>query len=134
MNVSAIKNKTILIVDKDVELLTMREGYLKTAGAKVLRAENRKQAMDLFNQFPVDLVITDLMMDYMDDGFVLCHEIRKIKPNTPIVIVSAVTGQTGFAFDTTTEEERSWIKADVMLNKPVRIEQMLGEVDRLLKD
>ena len=30
-----------------------------------------------------------------------------------------------------TEEERSWIKADALLAKPIRFEQLKAEIDRL---
>ncbi len=36
-------------------------------------------------------------------------------------------------FDAATDEERSWIKADAMLAKPIRFEQLKREIDRLLK-
>jgi len=33
-----------------------------------------------------------------------------------------------------TEEERAWIKADAFLAKPVRPEQILGELGRLMPE
>jgi len=35
-------------------------------------------------------------------------------------------------FDASTKEERSWIKADLFLSKPIRHEQLLREIKRLL--
>lgn len=40
-------------------------------------------------------------------------------------MVTGVTGETGIEFDAATNEERAWIKADELLAKPVRPEQLL---------
>ena len=51
----------------------------------------------------------------------------------PVILVTGVAGETGIEFDAATEEEKSWIKADVLLSKPIRAEQVLGELTRLIK-
>jgi hypothetical protein len=50
-----------------------------------------------------------------------------------VLLVTGVTSETGFEFDAQTSEERSWIKADGLLPKPIRYEQLIGEVKKLLK-
>ena len=72
-----------------------------------------------------DLAIVDLMMEYKDSGFALCYHIKKKDPSIPVILVTAVTSETGLEFDAATEEERSWVKADAMLAKPLRFEQLL---------
>ena len=73
------------------------------------------------------------MLEHVDSGFSLCYHIKKNRPELPIIMISAVVTETGFSFDAATEEERSWVRADVFLNKPVRTEQLLYEIDRLLE-
>jgi hypothetical protein len=41
-------------------------------------------------------------------------------------------GETGIEFDAQTPDERSWIKADTLIQKPVRPEQLIREIERLL--
>ena len=72
------------------------------------------------------------MMEDPDAGFTLCHHIRKKDPTIPIILVTSVNSETGLDFDMATEEERSWIKADALLAKPIRFEQLKGAIDRLL--
>lgn len=48
--------------------------------------------------------------------------------------MTSVTPETGLDFDAATEEERSWIKADVRLGKPVSFETVYREIQRLLPD
>jgi CheY-like chemotaxis protein len=73
------------------------------------------------------------MMEHMDGGFALCYHIKKKNGRIPVILISAVTSETGLEFDAATDEERSWVKADVMLTKPVRFEQLKREIDRLLE-
>jgi len=80
-----------------------------------------------------DLAIVDLIMEQMDSGFVLCHQIKKLYPNVPIIMVTAVRSSTGLDFDAKTPEAKSWLKADCILDKPVRAEELLNTVRRLLK-
>jgi CheY-like chemotaxis protein len=63
---------------------------------------------------------------------VLCHHIRKQDPSIPVILVTSVNSETGMDFDMATGEDREWIKADALLAKPIRFEQLLGEIDRLL--
>jgi CheY-like chemotaxis protein len=63
----------------------------------------------------------------------LCYRIKKQDPTIPVIMVTSVTSETGLDFDATTKEERSWIKADALLDKPVRFEQLQREMNRLLK-
>ena len=73
------------------------------------------------------------MMERMDDGFVLCYDIKKKNADIPVIMVTGVSRETGMEFDAATDEERSWLKADVILAKPIRFEQLTREIDRLLK-
>ena len=125
--------KTILVVDDDADFVTQVQVQLEAAGYTVLPAESQARAEQILADTQPDLAIVDLMMEHMDGGFVLAYKIKKAAPDTPVILVTAVTSETGFEFDAATEEERSWVKADVILDKPVRFEQLTREIDRLLK-
>ena len=127
-------NKTILLVDDDEDFLTQMQVQLTAAGYQVDTAGGRKEALERIedgNKY--DLAIVDLMMQEVDDGFALCHQIKRIDPAIPVIMVTAVTAETGMAFDASTSEERSWVKADAVLAKPVRFEQLEREIGRLLE-
>ena len=126
--------KTILVVDDDPDFLIQQEAILKAAGYDVVTACNRIEGeARLAEQLP-DAMIADLMMDETDDGFILCYAAKKKDPAMPIILVTSVASETGIEFDAATDEERSWIKADVLLAKPIRAEQIVAELKRLLKD
>ena len=123
---------TILVVDDDIDILEQTCMILQNAGFKTLKADGEAAAKELLNTQRPDLAILDLMMENMDSGFILSHLIKKMDPAIPVIIISAVTSQTGMHFDTSDKSERSWIKADSFMAKGVRPEQLIGEVERLL--
>ena len=49
-----------------------------------------------------------------------------------MILVTAVTSETGLVFDPTSPAERAWVGADAVLAKPIRFEQLKREIDRLL--
>jgi two-component system, OmpR family, response regulator len=124
---------TVLLVDDDDDFLFQQRVQLETAGFQVLAAQGQKEAEGILAERRPDLAVLDVMMENPDAGFTLCHRIRKKDPAIPVILVTSVNGETGLGFDMATEEERSWIKADALLAKPIRFEQLRSEIDRLLK-
>lgn len=125
--------KTVFLVDDDIDFLMQQKIQLEAAGFQVKTAESQKQAEEMLVSFRPDIAVIDLMMEHTDGGFSLCYHIKKKDSSIPVIIVTSVASETGLEFDTATEEERLWIKADAMLAKPVRFEQLRSEMDRLLK-
>ncbi len=74
------------------------------------------------------------MMEEEDAGFTLCHNLKKRWADLPIIMVTAVAAETGLSFNVKTREEHRWIKADALLEKPVRAEQLQREIEKLLQD
>jgi CheY-like chemotaxis protein len=124
--------KTVLLVDDDPDFLFQEQTYLEKAGFEVLTAVGYQQAEEILARVQPDLAVVDLMMETPDAGFTLCYHIRKQHPNLPVIMVTSVNQETGLEFDTATADQRSWIKANAILSKPIRFEQLQREIDRLL--
>ncbi|NQU41902.1 response regulator [bacterium] len=125
--------KTILVVDDDEDFRLQVRFQLEADGYQVIEAESPAGAHRILESTTPDLMIVDLMMDEVDAGFTLCHDIKKTLPALPIILATAVASETGIEFDAATDEERCWVKADAVLNKPIRGEQLRRELNRLLR-
>jgi two-component system OmpR family response regulator len=125
---------TLLVVDDDPDFLDQMSVQLAGAGFRVLPAGGQRQARAVLESERADLAVVDLMLENADGGFSLCHYLKSRTPAMPVILVTAVTSETGLEFDAGTAEERSWVKADVFLAKPVRLEQLVREIHRLLKE
>ena len=126
--------KTILVVDDDIDYLYQEKVQLEAAGYRVVEAQSGNDAEKLLEKIHPDLAVLDLMMEEEDRGFLLCYSIKKRYPDVPVILVTGVASETGIAFDAATTEERRWIKADAVLAKPIRFEQLVREIKRLLKE
>jgi CheY-like chemotaxis protein len=124
--------KRILVVDDDIDLLEQVAMILQSDGYDVVQAQGQVEAEEALLSTIPDLAVLDLMMEQMDSGFVLCHNIKKLYPGTPVIILTAVQAATGLDFKARSNEAGSWVGADVLLDKPVRPEQLRAEVKRLL--
>ncbi|SHI91209.1 DNA-binding response regulator, OmpR family, contains REC and winged-helix (wHTH) domain [Clostridium cavendishii DSM 21758] len=80
-------NETILVVDDEDRMRKLIGAYLKKSDYKVLEACNGYEAIKIFDENRVHLIVLDVMMPIMD-GYEVCKEIRK-KSNVPIVFLTA---------------------------------------------
>lgn len=124
--------RTVLLVDDDEDFRMQIGTRLRSDGYRVIEAESEADGEARVAEGGFDVAVVDLMMEHMDSGFVLCHHIKKSDPAKPVLLVTGVAGETGMDFDAATAEERRWVKADAMLPKPVRYEQLRGEIERVL--
>jgi CheY-like chemotaxis protein len=124
--------KKILVVDDDIDILEQIAAMLTAANYEVIAAEGRAAAEEAILKTKPDLAILDLMMEEKDSGFVLSHQIKKLYPDLPVILLTAVTGATGLSFAAQSPDARSWIKVDRIMDKPVRPEQLKAEIHRLL--
>jgi DNA-binding response OmpR family regulator len=115
--------KKILVVDDDIDMLEQVALILKAEGYQVIKAQGQKEGEEALLTTIPDLAVLDLMMENMDSGF----------PETPVILLTAVKAATGLDFQPQSSEAASWVKADVLMDKPVRPEQLKQEVRRLLK-
>ena len=127
-----MSSKTILVVDDDSDYLYQLCFYLKKSGYHVISAGSEREALLILESEKPDLAIFDLMMENEDSGFRLSYRLKRKYPSVPVIIATAVSSETGINFGLHSEEDRQWIKADAYLEKGIRHDQMLVEVQKLL--
>lgn len=82
--------KTILCVDDNEQVLSVRTFLLETRGYRVLTASNAKDALEIVEgALPgsIDLLLCDLLMPGMD-GDELVRRAKGMQPGLPAMIVS----------------------------------------------
>lgn len=114
----------ILVVDDESQILRVLRMSLKAHRFDVRTAADGESAVDTFNDWSPDLVITDLSMPLMN-GLELCREIRKTS-DVPIIILS-VKGEEK------TKVEALDAGADDYITKPFGIDELLARVRATLR-
>lgn len=86
----------ILIVEDNLLMRKILEGYLRDMGHPVTAVENGRQALESLNSNHVPIVITDLVMPEMD-GVELCRAIREQTSDkyTYIIMLSSYDSKEG---------------------------------------
>ena len=115
----AASDPCILVVDDDPEILKLVSMNLDARGYGVVTAVDGTEALKVFQERHVDLVILDLKMPG-PDGFQVCQHLRGIS-DVPIVVVTATSTEADIirAFD---------LGADDYVTKPFGIGELLARV------
>ena len=112
--------KTILCVDDNEQSLSIRKVMLETRGYRVVVTTSGQQAIEIFSQGGIDLVLSDLVMPEFD-GKRVVEGVKALSPSTPTILFSGkITG-----YD-------SEMPADVFLPKGMYAPAELLERIRLL--
>jgi len=78
----------ILCIDDAEVALRVRQMLLSREGYSVLTAESGEEGLKLFRENPISMVIADHFLSDTS-GSEIASEMKKIKPEVPILIVSA---------------------------------------------
>jgi len=128
---------TILVIDDDPDFIDAVTPILESALYDVVTALSPNEGKEkIFSEKP-DLILLDIMMDSLFDGFSLCHAIKTSKEykkskDTPIIFVSAVKKKTGSRFQFNAQEQ-GMIGPDDYIDKPVKPNDLLARIEKLLK-
>ncbi|NIO48736.1 MAG: response regulator [Candidatus Aminicenantes bacterium] len=122
----------ILIIDDDMDFVNATKTILETKSYKILAAYNKDAGMKIIESEQPDLIILDVMMDRLSDGFKLCYQLKHDPKyeNIPVIIVTAVTKETGLRFSPKTDGE--YLEAEDLISKPIKPDDLLNKVEDLL--
>lgn len=126
-------DKTVLLVEDDMDYMDQMTIALKSFGFEVVSAGTQNGGEEILKGFKPDLAIFDLMMENQDSGFILSNKARRLYPDLPIIIATAVSAETGMLFNVETEKDKNWLGADIILEKGIRPDQLHREINKLLK-
>ena len=85
-----LKKIKLLFVEDEDDLLKIISQTLKKLDADFITARNGKEALESLKNNPIDVVITDINMPFMN-GLDLVKKINEFYPNIKIIIMSTET-------------------------------------------
>jgi CheY-like chemotaxis protein len=81
---------TILIVEDDAAFAYALQRHLENCDYRVISAVSSLEALDKFDEQPVDLIITDIrLLQGEPHGLLLARIIRQRKPRIPVILITA---------------------------------------------
>ncbi len=77
----------ILIIEDEMSIRMLAADVLRLGGHEVAEAPNGIEGLAMAAQWPIDLVITDIIMP-MKDGIETIMVLRRAYPNLPVIAIS----------------------------------------------
>lgn len=125
-NMEKNQTYTLLIIEDDAAVLSAMEKYLKFLGYDLIIARDGMEGIKKIRSGGYHLVITDVVMPYVNGSGIVSLLKRKINPQIPII---AITGFGKEAEAVVMEKE-----ADLVLTKPVKMHDLKAQIERLLSE
>ena len=119
------QRQTLLVVDDDKEILNLLANILDDKyGYQVVVASHGQEMFERLEQYPVDLIVLDVMMPG-DDGFALCRQLRT-NSQIPIIMLTA-------SGDETDRIVGLEVGADDYLAKPFSPRELVARIRAVLR-
>jgi DNA-binding response OmpR family regulator len=117
-----MKRPRVLLVDDDRSVLEALGGVIEAEGFEVVRAANGHEALQMFRQQSMDIVLLDLNMP-IKGGWDTFEGLTTVNPLLPIIIITARA-------DANSEAAARGIAA--LMQKPLDIPLLLDKMHDLL--
>ncbi len=123
----------ILVVDDDIDYLESTAAILEAIGYEVIVADNGREGLEKARSELPQLIIIDLLMNTVNDGYDFCLIIRSDRrfEEIPLLMISSARQHEGFR-DGDYAPDEFWFPIDVFLDKPIDRETLLEHVSKLL--
>jgi DNA-binding response OmpR family regulator len=121
------KNKRILLVDDDPEIIESLRSVLEGKGYQVMVARDGNQGLALAEREMPDLLILDMMMP-KKSGFLVLERLKGKEAKTrtmPTIMITANEGGRHRAY-------AEMLGVDEYIRKPFALDKLLLSVDRLI--
>ena len=116
--------KKILVADDEMSIRLLYSEELKEEGYEVYLAANGREALDIVDKVPLDLVILDIKMPEMD-GIEALRQIKERQPDLPVLLSTA--------YGEYRQDFATWA-SDEYLVKSSDLEDLKSAVRRYLKE
>ena len=130
--------KKILIIDDDPDIVEAMKMVLEAQDFEVHSALNGTEGLSRVKQMHPDLIILDVMMDQLTEGFQVSYTLKNAAPGSeygpfvkiPILMVTAVGKEMHMKFSP--ETDGAYLPVEAFLEKPVQPKMLIEKVKALL--
>lgn len=123
-----LKDKRVLLVDDDHDILTSMQAAFEPTGAVIDTASNGNKAVEMVERDAPDLVILDMMLPGRS-GFLVLEKIKAKKPRNSKPFVIMITGNQGARHKMYAES----LGVSEYMIKPVKMDKLISTAERLLQ-
>jgi CheY-like chemotaxis protein len=124
------QGRRILVVDDDPIYVKSTKVVLESHGYQVISAQNGDEALAQMNQEMPDLVLLDVMMDWVLEGVTVSQEMmsRRELRRVPIIMVTSIRDSEYLGLF----PQDQYLHIDSWLDKPCAPDKLVSEVEKTL--
>ncbi|OGP98965.1 MAG: hypothetical protein A2Z51_04055 [Deltaproteobacteria bacterium RBG_19FT_COMBO_52_11] len=128
----------ILIVDDDPDIVEALKMTLEAHHYQVYTAANGTEGLRQVKAVTPDLIILDVMMDSITEGFQVSYQLRNPDPKSeyapyskiPILMLTAIVEKKHMKFSTKTDGD--FLPVDDFVEKPIRPQVLLEKIKKMV--
>lgn len=110
----------VLVVDDDDNIISAFEDFFRKEHCTMVCASNAKDALSIVSHQIVNLVITDIRMEWQS-GVTLLMNIKQMRPSLPVIVI------TGYP-NLISEADIKHYGAECLIVKPLELDQLRDAV------
>jgi redox-sensing transcriptional repressor len=131
-NMDGALTKRILCIDDDLDVIESYQAILKKAGYDVVAAFDGDAGLKEARSRKPDLIILDVMMRDMTEGFHVSYDLRADAAlrEVPILMLTGISSELNLRFSK--NQGGAYLPVDAFIDKPVAPDTLLETVARLL--
>ena len=125
--------KKILVVDDNADFVKGVETILRAHQYEVCSASNGTEGLKQIAAQKPDLVILDVMMDEITEGFDVARKLQKSPElkSTPVILLTGIRKELHLPFGFERDDEL--LPVATVLEKPIAPEALLKKIEELLQ-
>jgi len=129
----------ILVIDDDPDIVEVLKITLEANSYQVSAANSGSEGLAKVKEIKPDLIILDVMMDSITEGFHVSYQLRNPDPRSeyaeyakvPILMLTGVGEKMRMKFSPETDAE--YLPVNDFMEKPIQTPMLLEKVRKLLK-
>ena len=133
-----MEDPKILIVDDDPDIVEALKITLEANGYKVETAFNGTEGLRKVRAVNPNLIILDVMMDSITEGFQVSYQLRNPDPKSeyapyakiPILMLTSIAEKKNMKFSP--QADGDFLPVNAFVEKPIRPQMLLDKVKELL--
>jgi DNA-binding response OmpR family regulator len=126
MHTNRLKDRTVLIVDDDEDILSSIDFAMRAEGAITRTATDGNAAIIVCNEFDPEAVVLDMMLPKRS-GFLVLEKLVAQEEPPVVIMLTANQGRRHMAYAQT-------LGVHAYLNKPVPLDRLIDTVANLLEE
>src|SRR6056297_654174 len=128
----------ILVIDDDPDLVEGIKIALEANGFQVETAENGTEGLEKIKAAAPDLIVMDVMMDTITEGFQLSQKLKNPDPKSeykayaqiPILMLTGIPQKMNMTFSP--EKDEDFLPVEAFIEKPIKLDSLIDKIKQML--